>query len=76
MLAIVEVIRMWRPYLLGKKFYIEMNKKGLKYFLEQYARVTKIGSQLLGYEYEITYSPRNENCIVDALSRHVSKVAD
>jgi hypothetical protein len=34
MLVIVEVIRMWRPYRLGKKFYIQTDQRSLKYFLE------------------------------------------
>lgn len=35
MLAIVEVIRLWRPYILGRKFFIQTNQRSLKYFLEQ-----------------------------------------
>ncbi|KAA8525489.1 hypothetical protein F0562_007344 [Nyssa sinensis] len=36
MLAIIEAIRIWRPYLLGRKFYIQMDKCSLKYLLEQH----------------------------------------
>jgi len=38
MLAIIEAIRLWRPYLLGHKFYIQTDQRSLKYFLDQ--RVT------------------------------------
>ena len=34
MLAIMEAIRLWRPYLLGKKFFILIDQRSLKYFLE------------------------------------------
>jgi hypothetical protein len=34
MLAIVEAICTWQPYLLGKKFFIQTNHRSLKYFLE------------------------------------------
>ncbi|WKA08976.1 hypothetical protein VitviT2T_026656 [Vitis vinifera] len=35
MLAIVEAIRLWRPYLLGRKFYIKTDQQSLKFFLDQ-----------------------------------------
>lgn len=35
MLAIIEAIHLWCPYLLGKKFYIQTDQRSLKFFLEQ-----------------------------------------
>jgi hypothetical protein len=35
MLAIIEAIRLWRPYLLGRRFQIWTGQKSLKFFLEQ-----------------------------------------
>ncbi|KAH9763048.1 hypothetical protein KPL70_001041 [Citrus sinensis] len=35
MLAIVEAIQTWRPYLLGRKFFIRTDHRSLKYFLDQ-----------------------------------------
>lgn len=35
MLTIVVIIQVWRPYLMGYKFYIKTDKCSLKYFLEQ-----------------------------------------
>lgn len=72
MLAIVEAIRLWRPYLLGRKFYIQTDQRSLKYFLEQ--RISRPEQQkwvakLLGFDYEITYRSRRENSAADALSR-------
>jgi hypothetical protein len=35
MLAILHVIDLWRPYLLGKCFQIKIDHQSLKYFIEQ-----------------------------------------
>ena len=72
MLAIVEAIRTWRPYLLGQKFYIQTDQRSLKYLLEQ--RITTPEQQewvakLLGYDYKINYKSGRENSATDALSR-------
>ncbi|KAL6320971.1 hypothetical protein AAG906_010780 [Vitis piasezkii] len=63
MLAIVHAIQTWRPYLLGRKFYIQTDQRSLKYLLEQ--RIATPEQQewvakLLGYDYEITYKPDGE----------------
>ncbi|KAH9770474.1 hypothetical protein KPL71_012393 [Citrus sinensis] len=72
MLAIIEAVRCWRPYLMGRKFQILTDQRSLKYFLEQ--RVTtpeqqKWVTKLLGYEYDIKYRPGKENSAADSLSR-------
>jgi len=72
MLAIMEAIRLWRPYLLGRRFQIWTDQKSLKFFLEQ--RVVTLEQQkwvskLLGYDYEIIYRPGRTNSAADALSR-------
>ena len=35
MLAMVEALRTWRPYLLGQRFVIQTDQRSLKYLLEQ-----------------------------------------
>ena len=72
MLAIVEAIRTWRPYLLGHKFFIQTDQRSLKYFLEQRIATPeqqKWVAKLLGYDYKIKYRPGRENFVADALSR-------
>lgn len=75
MLAILEAIRCWRTYLLGRKFTIITDQRSLKFLLEQ--RITtpeqqKRITKLVGFNYEILYCPGRENSAADALSRRVT----
>lgn len=75
MLAILEAIRLWRPYLLGQRFKICTDQRSLRYMLEQ--RITTPEQQrwiakLVGFGYEILYKPGRENNAADALSRRGS----
>ena len=79
MLAIVEAIRLWRPYLLGRRFQIWTDQRSLRFFLEQ--RVVspeqqRWVSKLLGYDYEIIYRPGRTNSAADALSRRPQTQTD
>jgi hypothetical protein len=72
MLAILHVVDLWRPYLLGQRFQIKTNHQSLKYFLEQ--RISSPEQQkwvikLFGYDYEIIYKKGIDNVVADALSR-------
>ncbi|XP_042952257.1 uncharacterized protein LOC122289342 [Carya illinoinensis] len=72
MLAVLEDIKSWRPYLLGRRFKICTDQKSLRHLLEQ--RITtpeqqKWVAKLLGFDYEIVYKPRRENGVADVLSR-------
>lgn len=72
MLAIVEAIRIWRPYLLGQRFTIQTDQRNIKFFLEQKVATPeqqKWMAKLMGYDYEIVYRPGRENTAADALSR-------
>lgn len=71
-LAILEAVRVWRPYLLGQKFIIRTDHCSLKYFLEQKVATPeqqKWVTKLMGYDYEIQYRPGKENKAADSLSR-------
>ncbi|KAL6342714.1 hypothetical protein AAG906_013120 [Vitis piasezkii] len=48
MLVIVEAIRLWRPYLLGYKFYIKTDQRSLKFFLDQRVATPEQQKWLLG----------------------------
>jgi hypothetical protein len=72
MLAILHVIELWHPYLLGQCFQIKTNHQSLKYFLEQ--RISsqeqqKWVTKLFGYDYEIIYKKGKDNVVADALSQ-------
>jgi hypothetical protein len=72
MLAILHVVDLWCPYLLGKLFQIKTDHQSLKYFLEQ--RISsqeqqKWVTKLFGYDYEIIYKKGKDNVVEDALSR-------
>jgi hypothetical protein len=72
MLAILHVMDLWRPYLLGQHFQIKIDHQSLKYFLEQ--RISspeqqKWVTKLFGYDYEIIYKKGKENVVVDVLSQ-------
>jgi hypothetical protein len=72
MLAIMHVVDLWHPYLLGQCFQIKTDHQSLKYFLEQ--RISsqeqqKWVTKLFGYDYEIIYKKGKDNVVVDALSR-------
>jgi len=79
MLAIIEVIRLWHPYLLGRRFQIWTDQKSLKFFLEHWVvtpKQQKWVSKLLGYDYEIISRPGRTNSAADALSRRPLQVAE
>lgn len=72
MFAIVEAVRVWRPYLLGQRFTILTDQRNIKFFLEQQVATPeqqKWMAKLMGYDYEIVYRSGRENAAADALSR-------
>jgi hypothetical protein len=74
MLAIMHVIDLCCPYLLGQCFQIKIDHQSLKYFLEQ--RISspeqqKWVTKLFGYDYEIIYKKGKDNVVADALSSKI-----
>jgi hypothetical protein len=72
MLAILHVVDIWCPYLLGKCFQIKTDHQSLTYFLEQLPsslKQKKWVTKLFGYDYEIIFKKGKDNVVVDALSR-------
>lgn len=58
--AILEAIKLWRPYLLGRKFKICIDQWSLRYLLEQHLTTLeqqKWIAKLLRFDYEIIYKP-------------------
>ena len=70
-LAILHVVDLWHPYLLGQRFQIKIDHQSLKYFLEQHIsslEKQKWVTNLFGYDYEIIYKKGKDNFVADALS--------
>jgi hypothetical protein len=74
LVSIVHALRMWRHYLMGKKFKLRTDHIGLKYLFEQptlNARQTRWLEFLSEYDFDIKHIKGKENKVVDALSRRV-----
>lgn len=74
MFAITTAVKKWRHYLLGRHFRIYTDQKSLKGLLAQTIQTPaqhKWLAKLLGFDYEIIYTPGKSNVVADALSRVV-----
>jgi len=72
MLAIIEEIKYFRPYLFGKKFKIVTDHRPLIWLLnfkEPGSKLVLWRFKLLEYEFEIVYKKGSQNVFSDALSR-------
>jgi hypothetical protein len=74
LVSIVHALKMWRHYLMGKKFELRTDHSGLKYLFEQptlNARQTRWMEFLSEYDFDIKHIKGKENKVVDALNRRV-----
>jgi hypothetical protein len=74
LVSIIHALRMWRHYLMGKKFELRTNHIGLKYLFEQRtlnARQTIWMEFLSEYDFNIKHIKGKESKVSDALSRRV-----
>lgn len=73
-MAVIEAVRVWRPYLLGRKFRIITDKQPLKHMLEQRIitpEQQKFMARLMGFKFENLYHPGRHNTVADALSHKI-----
>ena len=76
--AIIETVKKWRQYLLGRKFIIRTDQKSLRALLDQMVQTPgqqQYLAKLLGYQYIIVYKPGKDNRVADALSRQPDPIA-
>lgn len=72
MFAIMEAVKKWRQYLLGPHFRIYTDQQSLRNLHSQVIQTPaqhKWLTKLLGFDYEIFYTPSRTNLVVDTLSR-------
>jgi hypothetical protein len=75
--TIVHALRMWRHYLMGRKYELRRDHSGLKYVFEHptlNAIQTRWMEFLSEYNFYIKNIEGKENKVVDALSRRVHKM--
>jgi hypothetical protein len=77
--AVVHALKIWRLYLMGKRYDLYMDHKSLKYIFTQSNLNLKQRRWLeliKGYDLGMNYHPRKVNVVADALSRrsHVSQL--
>jgi hypothetical protein len=75
--AIVHALKMWRHYLLGRKFVLMMDHCGLWYLFDQpklNARQARWMALLRKFDFEIKHIKGKENRVADALSRSMRTI--
>jgi hypothetical protein len=70
--TIVHALRLWHHYLVGRKFELKTDHRGLQHIFSQSdlnARQRRWSELLSEYDFDITYIKGTLNKVVDALSR-------
>ena len=71
LVSIIHALRMWRHYLVGRKFLLKIDNMSMKYLFEQQdlnARKSRWLDFLSEYHFKLKYIKGKEKKIVDALS--------
>ena len=74
--ATIYALKMWRHYLLGRRFVLMTDHSGLRYFFDQHNINSRKAKWLdilneFDFDFEISYIKGKENRVVYALSRRV-----
>eukprot|EP00253_Pinus_taeda_P022192 PITA_22192 len=72
MLAILNSLKKWRPYLMARHFKVKIDHDSLKYFLEQRLsskEKQKWVTKMLAYDFEIIYKKGKKNVVANALKK-------
>ena len=75
--AIVHALKMWRHYILGRKFVLMTDHSGLRYLFDQpklNTRQARWMALLREFDFEIKHIKRKENRVADALSRSMRTI--
>jgi hypothetical protein len=75
--AIVHALKMWRHYLLGRRFILMTDHCGLRHLFDQpklNARKSRWMALLSEFDFEIKYIKGKENRVVDDLSRSMKMI--
>ena len=75
--AIVHALKMWRNYLMGRRFELRIDHCGLKYLFDQptlNARQARWLEFLCEFDFEFKHIKGKENKVADALSRKMQEM--
>jgi hypothetical protein len=77
LVSIVHALKMWRHYLLGRRFVLMTNHCGLRHLFDQpklNSRQARWMALLSEFNFEIKHIKGKENKVVDALSRSIKMI--
>ena len=75
--AIVHALKMWRHYLMGRRFELRIDHCGLKYLFDQPSLNTRQArwlNFLCEFDFEIKHIKGKENKVADALSMKIQEM--
>ena len=72
--TIIHALKMWRHYLLGRRFALMSDHSGLQYLFDQpklNGKQARWLDMIIEFDFHIRYIKGKENMVVDALSRRI-----